>query len=42
MNDNINSNQAMINLENSTNGIYFLEVSTKNGKAVQKLVKEAK
>jgi hypothetical protein len=40
--ENVNSNQAIINLENSANGVYFLEVSTKEGKAVQKLIKESK
>lgn len=41
-NPNLNSNQAEINLENSANGIYFLEVSTTEGKAVQKLIKSSK
>lgn len=39
----INSAQAIVNLANSANGIYFLELTTSEGtKAVQKLVKESK
>lgn len=41
-NEGLNGNQAIINLENSANGVYFLEVSTKDGKAVQKLIKDSK
>ena len=40
--DNVNANEAIINLENNANGVYFLEVSTKDGKAVQKLIKTSK
>ncbi len=38
----INSAKAVVDLGNSANGVYFLEINTANGKAVQKLIKESK
>lgn len=39
---NLKSNQIQVNLQNSSNGIYFIEITTAQGSAVQKLVKNNK
>jgi hypothetical protein len=37
----LDSKDAQINLSNSADGVYFVEVETAAGKAVQKLIKSA-
>lgn len=38
--EDANAKAAYINIENVTSGVYFLEISTNEGKAVKKLIKE--